>query len=449
MSDIANFCANCGARVRGNRRVCGVCGAEIVRLQLPTLYKTSPGSTPQASPGSTPQAQPQQQFQQERAFRQDAPARATPPGKKVLLPKPVKRKRRKKRVLIVIAAIVAVLVVAAAIAYFYLRSALATAPDMRDAPRGSGRVGAAEINQGFGGRSHARDTSKYTFLVLGADYGEYNTDVIMVVTFDAAAHTLDIVNIPRDTLVNVSWNLKKANSIVANMRARTRNEADSEAKAMQATVEAFADVLGFEVDYWVFVNIQAFVSLVDAVGGVDFYVPVNMNYDDRAGGLSIHYSQGMHHLRGQQALEVLRFRSGYASADIGRIGTQQEFLKSAAEQILEGASSVSVVRLAGVFFDNVRTDLKLDDLIWLGREVLGLGGDDINFHLMPGNASATIRSQSYVTIYVDEWLELVNEHFYPFRGEVGPGDVSILTRDSNGRLYATDGNRQGDASWGG
>ena len=367
---------------------------------------------------------------------------------------PPQRKSGKKKAIIVFTVILAVLIGTAAYAYYYLRSALDSPPDVRANPRGHDRIQASGINnpikpdQGVGSSGIARNTGKYTFLVLGCDAGEYNTDVIMAVTFDTVSHSLDVVNIPRDTLVNVSWNLKKANSILATMRAEYGGKDDAEKKTMDATIGAFADVLGYEVDYSVQVNMRAVVTLIDAVDGVDFYVPVDMHYDDHAAGLSIHYSKGMQHLTGQQALEVMRFRSGYSNADIGRISTQQELLKSAAEQILAKRDSIDIVKLAGIFIKDVKTDIKLDDLIWFGRAFLKLDAENISFHMMPGDAADSVRGQSYVTIYVGEWLELINSKLNPFLSKITESDVSILTRGADRRFYVTDGNRRGDSSWG-
>jgi LCP family protein required for cell wall assembly len=233
------------------------------------------------------------------------------------------------------------------------------------------------------------------------------------------------------------------------MRVRHRGEDNIEIRAMDSTVEIFADMLGFEVDYWVSVSMRAFVSLINAIDGVDFFVPVNMNYHDPYQDLSINFTRGMQRLNGQQALEVLRFRN-YASgaADIARIETQQDFLTSAAQQILARRSSISILELADIFLRNVRTDMSLDNLIWFGRRFLELDADNINFHVMPGNSQDFVGNQSYVTIYVDEWLELVNNTLSPFNDEITPADVSILTRGEDRRLYVTDGNMLGDPTWG-
>jgi len=295
------------------------------------------------------------------------------------------------------------------------------------------------------------DESKLTFLVFGLDEGEANTDVIMVASFDTVNKTLDVISIPRDTLVNVEWNLKLANSVLPNMRNRYRSETDRavrEELAMQATVESFADILGFEVDFWISVNMRAFRTLIDAVGGVDFYIPVNMNYTDSHQNLRINYRRGMHTgLTGQQALEILRYRS-FANADIGRIAVQQQFLTSAVEQILEKRDSISIWSLAGIALEHVRTNLSLNELAWLGLRFLELEPENIRFDMIPAFTNEFVHNRGYVVIDVEAWLPMLNERLSPFFEDKTAEDLSILTWGSDRRLIATDGNQAGNRSWG-
>ena len=293
-----------------------------------------------------------------------------------------------------------------------------------------------------------RKPNTYTFLVFGID-GQVNTDVIMVVTFDAENYTLNIVNIPRDTLTNVEWNVKKANQIVYNMRRIHKGEDDADNNAMQGAKEVFADILGYKVDYWITIDMKGFVALINAIGGIDFNVPVNMDYDDPAQNLHIHFKKGMKYgLTGQEALEVVRFRSGYASKDIGRIGTQQLLLKAAAEQLLAKRDSLNIVTLADTFFKYVKTDLALNHVVWLGKELFKLDAENVQFVMMPGNNMDSVNGSSYVSIYVDEWLEVINTRLNPLTEDITIDNLSILTRGADRKLYATDGNRQGDPAWG-
>ena len=283
-----------------------------------------------------------------------------------------------------------------------------------------------------------RDKSKYTFLILGSDAAGGNTDTIMVATFDIDNFTLDVVNIPRDTLVNVSWSLKKANSILPNMRRQHRGEQDAELRAMDATAELFSDILGFKVDYWVVLNFRAFSALVDAVGGINFNVPFSITYY----GFTV--NAGQQRLNGRQALIVIRNRD-FATADIGRMMITQNFMTAAMNQIIAQRNSIRVPDMARVFLNNVVTDMSVDDLIFFGERFLQMNSDNIRFHMMPGFVD-TLQG-SYVTILVDEWLTLLNAYINPFYGDKTLQDVSILARDSNRRLFVTDGNWRGNPQW--
>ena len=300
-----------------------------------------------------------------------------------------------------------------------------------------------------------RVADKYTFLILGIDEEGSNSDVIMSATFDTNNRTLNVVSIPRDTLVNVSWNLKLANSIYPVLHNTFRSETDREKReelVMAGSVERFASILGYNVDFWVTINMRGFAALIDAIGGVDFEVPVNMNYHDPYQDLHINYSRGMHRgLTGRQSLEILRFR-GYASADIQRINTQQLFLTAAVEQILAKRSSINVSSLASIFLNHVRTDIPLTSLVWFGLRFLELEAENVRFAQVPGNNIdfVTIQgaSQGYVTIYIEEWLEMLNEMLNPLANDLVAEDLSILTRGAGRRLYVTDGNWAGDPTWG-
>lgn len=78
--------------------------------------------------------------------------------------------------------------------------------------------------------------------------------------------------------------------------------------------------------------------------------------------------------------------------------------------------------------------------------------ENVGFYTLPGNYGDYVYHSgnwySYVSIYVDEWLEMINEHLNPFDYDITINDVDILTRNANGSIYATSGTRKGSASWG-
>ena len=285
-----------------------------------------------------------------------------------------------------------------------------------------------------------RSVNDFTFLILGVD-GTANTDVVMVGSFDSENHSLEIVSIPRDTMVNVSWNVRKVNSIQGVMRNQYRNEPDAYERAMEATVEHFRNLLGFPVDFWVTINMRAFINLVDAVGGIDFNVPVGMSWRDPEGGFTFNLSRGQQRVNGNNALGLMRFR-GYGDGDITRISVQQDFMLAAMTQMLAGVNAGNITTFMDIFLNHVNTNLQMTHLAWLGREFLNMNTEDINFTTMPGRFDSMARG-FYITLYLDEWLEIVNDKLSPLHTEVTAEDVSILTRGPDGALFVTDGNWQG------
>jgi len=287
----------------------------------------------------------------------------------------------------------------------------------------------------------SRDTSHVNFLLLGIDeHG--NTDVIMLAAFNTEKSTLDVVSIPRDTMVNVSWDLRKANSIHAYMRNKHRNDNNRDEKIAESTIEHFRDVFGFHADYMVTVGFNGFIRLIDAVGPISYNVPVSVNE------MGISVPRGNQRLNGRQALAVMRSRRSYANHAIGRDYAQQEFLAAVASTVISANWNASkITDMVDVFFRHVNTSIPINYLVGFGRDFMHLNKDNINFHMMPG-AIDTARGNSYITILVDEWLELLNENFNPFSRDLTVQDVSILTRGPDLRLMVTDGNWQGSSSWG-
>lgn len=297
-------------------------------------------------------------------------------------------------------------------------------------------TGEAADSEGAPVATADRKGQQYTFVILGFDDGNGNTDTMMIANFDADNHRLTVVNIPRDTLMNVKWSVKKANTLY------------SSGGGIDGVVSGLSDILGFPVDFYVMVDLDAFATLVDAVDGVDFDVPVDMDYDDPAQDLHIHLEKGLQHLDGATALKVVRCRSVYSTADIGRIETQQAFLKSAAEQILQNQSKLNVLELAKLFVADVKTDLSLSNVVWLGKEFYKMDAENITFQTIPADYWDSINGTSYVTIYEDEWLQLINEKLNPYKEDIALSDLSILTRDDDEKLYSTNGVYAGKKSWG-
>lgn len=272
----------------------------------------------------------------------------------------------------------------------------------------------------------------YTFLVVGLDQVSNSTDTIMVGRIDTETHKIDVVSIPRDTMVNVSWGTKRVNTYYSSDLVSGGNGIDGLMKGIR-------DLVGFDIDCYAVVDLEAFVELVDAIGGVDYDVPIDMYYYDPSQGLNISIPAGMQHLDGETAVKVVRFRSGYPTADIGRIGTQQDFLMSVASQMLTLGNIPNLPTFIDIFEKYVTTNLSAANISFFARQFLMCKSEDISFHTAPGNGGDSVKGNSYYALYVDEWLEMVNECLNPYDQPVTTANVNILTHSYSSGFYSTTG----------
>ena len=264
----------------------------------------------------------------------------------------------------------------------------------------------------------ARKEHFHTVLLGGLDDENGGSDTNLLLSLDSEGGTMNIVSLPRDTLLDVSWSVKKLNNAYHH-------------GGFTQTMAEVSRLLGIPVDHYVTVNLQAFVELVDAINGVDFDIPVDMDYDDDWQDLHIHFPKGPRHLDGKEALQVVRWRqnndgSGYATADIGRIGTQQEFLKAVAKQALQLSNWDKIRPMAEIFQKWVDTDLELANLVWLGEQALTVGSDNISFHTLPGDGAGYYKGGSYYVLDPEAVLEMVNTYFNPYKRTLTSQDMDIL-----------------------
>lgn len=287
--------------------------------------------------------------------------------------------------------------------------------------------------------SGQRKKGVYTFLLVGTDKGDGNTDTIMVASYDTVNQKISIMSIPRDTMINESWDLKKINSVYS----RTGNSIDALANRVKK-------LIGFKPDYYVKVKLSVFVELVDLIGGVEFDVPRDMNYDDDYQDLHIHLKQGLQVLDGDKAMQLVRFR-GYDKSDIGRIEVQQDFMKALIQECISLKHWGKIKAYINLAVENIQTDLELKDIVWFAANVMGLNNapmlsvDNIDTYTLPGDywGQAYCRTlgqkQSYVTIYPNQVVKLVNESFNPYVQNVTTGMLDAMSILKNGDIASSTG----------
>ena len=170
-------------------------------------------------------------------------------------------------------------------------------------------------------------------LVMGKS--ENMTDTIMVVKYSAKNQSASMLSIPRDTFTGDD-----------EKRARASDKINSKYinGGAQDTLKEVNELTGLNIRYYLIVDTKALRDLVDAIGGVEFDVPIDMDYDDVTQALHIHVKKGLQLLNGEQAEGVVRFRHNnnytsypvsYGDNDLGRMRTQREFLKILLKQLMK------------------------------------------------------------------------------------------------------------------
>ncbi len=278
-----------------------------------------------------------------------------------------------------------------------------------------------------------RQDGVYTVLLIGSDDGNGNTDTLLLGKLDSKAHTLDFVNIPRDTLINEDWNIRKINAVYWGDRVQGGNGID----ALQAQLKRLT---GFSPDCYAMVELDVFMDVVDAMGGVWFDVPQALDYEDPWQDLYIHLQPGYQKLSGYEAMGLCRYRSGYADGDLGRIRMQQEFLSACAKQFITLGNIPNISQVVDILSEGLETNLSPANIAFFLRQALQCPAENIRFHTAP-NSSATISGYSYAVLEPAAWLDLVNEVLSPYHEPVTLSHLDIVYREGGG--YRASGTLQG------
>ena len=259
----------------------------------------------------------------------------------------------------------------------------------------------------------ARKRGVSTVLLAGVDQDGQRTDTLMLLRVGGG--TAGLVSIPRDTLVNGSYTVPKINGVYG------VNGGGTEGTDM--LLQRVGECVGFRPDGLLLVDLEGLAELVDVMGGVRFDVPQDMYYDDPSQNLHIALDAGEQRLDGAQAVGLVRFRSGYAEADLKRTEVQRDFLRAAAKQWVGPGLVAKFPALLSWAKKYVETDLSTANLIWLGLALVK-GDHGFETAVLPGTA-ANILGGSYYVLNPEAVAEIVNQYCNPYERAVTVDDLFI------------------------
>ena len=336
----------------------------------------------------------------------------------------MKRKRNKlpRRILNILVVIAAVCVVGY-FAFCYWVNASGSLvgdhlPDPEDVDQGS-----AIVVNGAGRREGV-----FTLFIGATDEDEIRTDSMMVLVFDTEKHRADLINIPRDTLVDCE------------RTGAGRKINAAYASGVDEMLDEVSTVIGFRPDKYVVANFDGIAEIVDVIGGVDYDVAFDMSYHDASQDISVEFKKGYQHLDGDEVLEYLRWRhnddgTGYDDGDIGRVTKLQDFLVTVGSAVLSPANVLKIPSIAAAVSNNVETDLTTSQILWLGMQGMKMDmQEDISMQTLIGD-SAMVNFGDNIWVYIldeDMVIDQINETFNPYIRSLTEEDFSIVTPDTYG-----------------
>ena len=255
----------------------------------------------------------------------------------------------------------------------------------------------------------ARKPGCASILLCGTDLDGTRTDAMMLLFIDREAKQLRLLSLPRDTMVNRDNPVPKLNGAYG---ANGSGE-----KGMGFLMDYVRDLVGYRPDGYMLVDLNCFMELVDQMGGVSFDVPMEMRYDDPSQNLHIALQEGSQLLNGQEAMWVMRFRSGYTMADLDRIDVQRSLLFDALRQ---WAKPSKLLRLPGalrLLKNNTLTDLSARNLCWIALSAVLCASGGVASDTLPGEPEY-INGGSY---YIEDRAaaaKLINERYNPYEKEI-------------------------------
>lgn len=227
------------------------------------------------------------------------------------------------------------------------------------------------------------DELKVLILGVSTDTSAVLTDTIIVASYNPKTQKASLLSIPRDTFVgkneNAATSYNKINALYQT--------------GPEKILAAVNDLTNLNLQYYVVVNTEALIKLVDTIDGVEFNVPIDMDYDDSSQDLHIHLKAGLQLLDGEKSENLVRFRHNndwtsypaeYGDNDTGRMRTQREFITQVAKQTLQLKNIVKIGEILDIAYEYVETNLTLSVMKDYIPYALEFNTENIQTGTLPG-----------------------------------------------------------------
>ena len=261
---------------------------------------------------------------------------------------------------------------------------------------------------------------KVLILGVSTDLDSELTDTIMVASYNPNTQKANLLSIPRDTFTGK--NTKKA---VASQKINSLYNIN---KTPKKTLAAVNELTGLDIQYYVVVKTEALIKLVDAIGGVEFDVPIDMKYDDPTQDLHIDLKAGLQKLNGDKAEQLLRWRHSnnikgvgmttypaeYGNDDFGRMRTQRDFIVATLKQTLKPGNIFKLGEILEIAHENVDTNIELSYIKDYIPYAVEFNTENMQTAALPGT-TPDMKETNNVSIFVVDKTsakELIQSMFY-------------------------------------
>ena len=253
-----------------------------------------------------------------------------------------------------------------------------------------------------------------TVLLCGTDKDGTRTDTMMLLYLGGDEGRIGLLSLPRDTLtVTAEGKRAKLNS------AYGRNGCGEE--GMEWTMTYVERIIGYRPDGYILVDMELVPKIVDLMGGVDVHLDHHIRV--HTDGVEVYVPAGDAHLNGEEVLATLRYRYGYANADLGRVEVQRMVITECMKQWVNPAKLALLPDALDMVQQESLTDLNVNNFLWIGKTIL-TGMENMSSDTLPGYPDMR-GGASYFVLYPDQVAELVNQSYNPYTVEVDEDDLEI------------------------
>ena len=307
-----------------------------------------------------------------------------------------KRSRGKRKWVVVVVVVVALILAGAGAAFAYLHNVSSNLNE--------------GVDQDLRDALVQTDMAKEPFyvLLLGTDQsadrdgdeefgGVYRSDSMILARIDPVQKKVALVSIPRDTVADLGpeYGMQKINA------ARAFG-------GPALAVQAVSNLTGVKISHYAEINFDGFADAVDALGGVEIDVPMDIDDEDAY----CHLSAGVQVLNGEQALALCRVRNAYAdisaAPDVMRAANQRMVLSAIAKKLL-ASDILTIANTVQSVSKYVTTDLAINDIVGIAQIMQGLDTEtDMYTASLPTDSYFVVGNQCYADMNSSVPLRTLN-----------------------------------------